>query len=468
MKKKAPNTRQMFNLTFAAFGIQFGSALQMANMSSIYKFLGANVNDLGFLWLAAPVTGLVIQPLFGFLSDRTGFWIGNRWFRRSPYMLAWAAVAFVSMFLMPNSVNLLMAALLLWGMDSSQNGATETFRAMLGDSVTRAEKTRTFAVQTFFATGGAAIAAALPWIMTTVFGMTGDSGGSQVPAAIHAAFYIGGTAFFVCVVYTILTTPEVPPENLEEFLEEKRKRREAPGGVLRSIGGGFATAFHEVMHLPRVIREFFPVQLFCWIGLFCMWIYFGMGIAQQIFGLPPGAKVSGNHLYSVELQKGTAWCGLAFSLYQIVAFLYSTRIARVADRIGGRATHGVSLILGGLALMVALFIYNQYILLLCMIGVGITWGSIMTIPYALIAQEVPESKLGFYMGLFNITITVPQIICALALGLIAREVFANNAMQIVFMGGAFLVIAGLLMLRLQRKFNQRTSEAEAAGASVTG
>lgn len=445
------------NLTFAAFGIQFGSALQMANMSSIYKYLGANVNNLAFLWLAAPITGLLAQPIFGLLSDRTWVRFLGKMSRRAPYMLGWATVAMISMFIMPHSASLAMAAILLWMLDLSQNGATETFRAMLGDNTPDEQKTKIFALQTIFATGGATIAALLPWIMLNVFGIkkTFDTT-AGIPIAIEISFYIGGVAFFLAVIWTVLTTKEATPE----FALEPREEREVAGGSLISkIFGIFKELTMNIVHMPDVIKEFYPVQLFNWMGMFCMWLFFGVGIAQNIYKLPAGAKISGHPALSVYLEKGVAWCGVAFATYQIAAFLFSFFIPRIEKKIGGRGTHGIALICGGIGLMAALFIHNKYALLLCMVGVGITWGSIMTIPYSIIAAEVPKKKLGVYMGLFNMTITIPQIICALLLGFISRDVFHDHAMEIVFTGGVFLLIAGILMWRLQIRRNRRERQA---------
>ena len=447
MKRKELNFKQLISLTFAAFGIQFGSALQMANMSSIYKYLGANVDNLAFLWLAAPLTGLLIQPVIGMMSDKTWCRFLGRWSRRSPYILGWAFIAMVVLFLMPNSGSLFMAAGLLWFMDSANNGATESFRSLIGDKTPRKQRTRAFALQTIFATAGAAIAALLPWAMIHIFGInpSGDAQGA-IPLPIRMAFYIGGAAFFLSVLWTVLSTPEDPPEDLEKWKLEKEKNR---GPLLKKISGGAKEMVENIINMPPVIKEFYPVQLFNWMGMFCMWLFFGIGISQNVFHLPPGAAISGHPLLSLELEKGVAWCGMAFATYQVVAFIYSFFIPELARKFGGRGTHGISLICGGIGMMSALFIRSQWPILLCMIGVGITWGSIMTIPYAMISAEVPKKKLGVYMGLFNITITLPQIICALLLGFVSRKIFHNHAMEVVFFGGILLFIAGILMIRLQ-------------------
>ena len=460
MIQKEMNIRPMMNMTLAAFGIQFGSALQMANMSTIYKYLGANVDNMAFLWLAAPITGLLAQPIIGFMSDKSWLkFLPGRFGRRQPYILFYSILAFISLILMPNSINLVMAAILLWVLGLSNNGATEPFRAMIGDITPAKQMTKAFAIQTALACSGAMLAALLPWIMINVFGLTGDSTGGDIPISIKLAFYIGACSFLFFVCWSIFSTKEYPPENMDDFLAEKEKNM---GPILMKIGKGTKELGMHIINMPQVVKDFWIPQFFLWFGLFCMWIYFGIGIAQNIYGLPAGVVVKGNAVFSSDLMSGAAWCGVCFAAYQCVGFVFSFFLPSLARKIGEKAAYGLTLFAGAIGLSCAVLVHNEYLLILCMVGVGITWAGVMTMPYSIIAREVAQKELGVYMGLFNMTITIPQIFCALALAFIARDFFHNSAMEIVCLGGCMMFVAGLLMLRLQWRDNRKARKAQVA------
>ncbi len=459
MTKKEVSFKSMMLMTIAAFGLQFGSILQMSNMSAIYKYLGANVNDMAYLWIAAPLIGLLAQPIIGFMSDRSWCkFLPKRYGRRQPYIFYYAVLGFFGILILPNSTTLLMAFLLLWVMDLSTNGAQEPLRAMIGDMTTKKQMTKTFAYYTIFASLGATLAALLPWIMIHIFGFSDASSGEGIPLPIKLTFYIGACAFLFFTCITIFTTKEYPPEDMEAFLAEKKELRKV--NVVVRFSNATKDICYKIIHMPPVIKDFWVPQLFIWFGLFCMWVYFGIGVAQNVYGLPPGADVQGNVLFSTELMKGAAWCGICFATYQIFSFIFSFFLPSIAKKTGGKAAYGLSLVCGSLGLIGAFFIHDEYLLILCMIGVGMAWAGVMTMPYSIIAHEISQKELGVYMGLFNITICIPQILCALLLGIIAEDVFHNRAMEIVLLGGVMMLIGALLMIRLQFRDNRIAKKAQ--------
>ncbi len=460
MVRKDLSLKGMLLMTIAAFGLQFGSILQMSNMSAIYKFLGADVNDMAYLWIAAPLIGLIAQPIIGFMSDRTWFkFIPGRRGRRQPYIFYYAIIGFFGIMILPNSTCLLMAFLLLWVMDLSTNGAQEPLRAMIGDMTNEKQMTKTFAYYTIFASLGATLAAIMPWVMQHIIGLSDVSTNGEIPLPIRLTFHIGAFAFLGFTCITIFTTKEYPPEDMDAFLAERAELKKINPFV--RFGTATKTMFYEVTHMPRVIQEFWIPQLFIWFGLFCMWVYFSLGIAQNVYGLPPGADVKSNPIFSQELTSGATWCGICFATYQIVSFIYCFFLPSIAKKTGGKAAYGLSLIAGGIGLVCAYFIHDAYALIACMVGVGMAWGGIMTMPYSIIASEISQKELGMYMGLFNITICIPQIICSLLLGIISEDLFHNNAMEIVCLGGITIIIGALLMIRLQLKDNRRARKAAA-------
>lgn len=430
------NLFRLLNLTICSFGIQFGSALQMANMSSIYKFLGASAGSLTILWLAGPVTGLLVQPVIGHLSDSSR----SRFGRRRPYILLMAVLAFISLVLMPNSSAIWMAAALLWLLDTSNNGVTLPFRAMISEQSTRENRTLAFALQAAFSGAGATIAAILPWVMLHVFHVQAILTSHQdIPTSIKLSFYIGAAVFLLTAIWTVVTTKEKPVEYTEP--------REPRGPLLKQAGSGLKHLWINVKEMPLCIRELYWVQMFTWFGLFCMWLYFSLGVAQNIFGLPPGATVKGNAHLAYLLEQGTVWTGIAFATYQFVSFIYALSISKVSKKIGLKASYALSLLCGGGGLIIAASAHQLWVLLLAMIGVGITWGAIVCLPYTMLSLQLPKKKMALYLGLFNLTICIPQLICALVLAPLVQDVFHNRAMSLIMLGGISLCLAAVLMWR---------------------
>ena len=458
MIKTEMKMKSMLLMTIAAFGLQFGSLLLFSNMSAIYKYLGANVSDLSYLWIGAPLIGLLAQPIIGYLSDQKWCkFLPKKYGRRQPYIFWYAVLGFCAILILPNSTCLLMAVVLMWVMDLSTNGAQEPLRAMIGDLTPKKQMTKVFAYYTIFASLGATIAALLPWILLHIFGLSDASSGNAIPLPIKITFYIGAFSFIFFTCITIFTTPENPPEDMDAYLAEQKELQKI--NVISRLYNGTKDICYKTIHLPPVIRQFWIPQLFIWFGLFAFWVYFSVGVAQNVYGLPPGAVMKAHPLYSAELMKGAAWTGVCFATYQIFSFIFSFFIPSIARKAGGKATYGICLIAGSIGMISSYFIHDQYLLIFCMIGVGMAWGGIMTMPYSIIAHEISQEELGVYMGLFNITICIPQIICALVLGLIAEYFFHDRAMELVLLGGITILIGAIMMIRLQLKDNKRARKA---------
>jgi len=419
---------QIWNMSFGFLGIQFGWGLQMANMSAIYEYLGARADQIPILWLAAPLTGLVVQPIIGHMSDRT--W--NRLGRRRPYFLAGALLASGALILMPQSSALWMAAGLLWILDASINISMEPFRAFVADLLPEEQRTRGFAMQSLFIGLGAVIASALPWMMTNVFHVQSESNGRSIPLAVRLSFYAGAIAFLGAVMWTIASTKEYPPDDLEAFAEMKRAKSglsASAAEILRSIG-----------HMPLTMKRLAWVQLFTWLGLFCMWLYFPVAVAHNVFGAPD----QNSPVYT----QGVEWAGICFGLYSAVCFAFSFALPALARALGRKTTHSLCLLCGAAGLLSVGVIHNQYLLLLSMTGVGVAWASILAMPYAILAGSLPAGKTGVYMGIFNFFITIPEITASLFFGWVMLHPLHNNRLAAVVAGGCFMILAALLVKRV--------------------
>ena len=419
---------QIWNMTFGFLGIQFGWALQMANMSAIYEYLGADAHQIPILWLAAPLTGLLVQPIIGHMSDRT--W--NRLGRRRPYFLVGALLASFALIAMPNSSGLWMAAGLLWVLDASINISMEPFRAFVADLLPAAQRTRGFSMQALFIGLGAVIASMLPWLLSDVFPIGGDGGAHSIPLAVTYAFYIGAFVFLAAVVWTVVTTREHPPDDMKAF---KRMRAEKAG-----ILAGASEIVHDVIAMPQTMRRLAWVQIFTWLGLFCMWLYFGVAVARNVFGGTPGTPA---------YEQGIAWGGNCFAMYSFVCFLVSFALPTVAERLGRKLTHGLCLLAGAIGLLSVAFISSKYVLLLSMVGVGVAWASVLSMPYSILAGALPSEKTGTYMGIFNFFIVIPEILAALVFGRIMEQVLTADSALVRLLGGdnrlAAVVIGGVCL-----------------------
>lgn len=421
---------QIWNISFGFMGIQFGWGLQMANMSAIYEMLGAREDQLAMLWIAAPLTGLIIQPIVGQMSDKT--W--GRWGRRKPYFLVGAVLSSLALVLMPNSSALWMAVGLLWLLDGAINVTMQPFRAFVADLLPEKQQARGFAVQTVLIGIGAMVSSALPWMLKHWFGYSDEVGGGRlIPETVELAFYLGAAVLLVCVVYTIFTTKEYPPEDMKAF-EAEKARTKGLWGSCREVLGALTA-------MPAVMRQLAWVQLFSWGALFCMWTYFVPTVARKVFG----AADASDPLYS----EGASWAGVCFSAYNGVALAMAFVLIWLVERYSPKWIHAVSLVLGGLGLAAVPYLTTPNLLMLSMLGVGIAWASILSMPYAMLASAIPQGKMGVFMGLFNLFIVIPQVLVALFSGFFVEHAFAGDSSQMVVVGGVFFILGGLLTQRVQ-------------------
>jgi maltose/moltooligosaccharide transporter len=416
---------QLFNMSFGFLGIQFGWGLQLANMSAVYERLGARPDEVPLLWLAAPVTGLVVQPIVGALSDRTWGPLG----RRRPYFLTGAILASLALFVMPTSSTLWMAASLLWILDASINISMEPFRAFVADKLNASQRTAGFVMQSFFIGIGASLANALPLALSWM-GVEGSTA-SGVPLSVKYSFQAGAVVFLLAVLWTVFTTSEFPPEDPAAFDRAKRGRR-GLGALLAEIG----TAIRE---MPPTMRQLAVVQTFTWLGLFCMWLFFVPATARHVFG----ATDPQSELYT----RGIEWGGFAFAFYSITCFVVALALPKLAQVSSRKAVHAGALICGALGLLSVYVIHDRHVLLLSMVGVGIAWASILSMPYAILSTALPAERMGVYMGVFNFFIVIPEIVASLAFGPLIRAAFGegnpNAPLYIVMIGGVCMLVAAL-------------------------
>ena len=423
--KRKLSFREIVNMSFGFFGIQFGFALQNANVSRIFQTLGAEIDKIGILWIAAPLTGLLVQPIIGYLSDRTWH---HRWGRRRPFFFFGALFSSIALLLMPQSTTLVMAATLLWVLDASINVSMEPFRAFVGDKLPSEQRTTGFATQTFFIGLGAVIASLLPYIFTNFFDISNTAPKGEISESVKLSFQIGALVFLASVLWTVLTTREFPPENIETWEQEKLKSK----GILH----GFSEISSGIFKMPKTMLQLAIVQFFTWVAFFAMWIYTTSGIAQNTFGTTDTTS----KLY----QDAGDWVGVMFMVYNGTSAVLAFLLPMLASKIGRKYTHMISLIIGGIGLISIFFIKSQNMLLLPMVGVGLAWSSTLTMPYAILAGALPSQKMGFYMGVFNFFIVLPQIVSAALLGFLVKKLFNDLAVYALVIGGASMIIAGLL------------------------
>ncbi len=418
---------QIWNMNFGFLGIQFGWGLQMANISAIFEYLGANAHQLPILWIAAPLTGLLIQPIIGNLSDSTWTPLG----RRKPYFLLGAILAFIALVLMPHSNSLLMAVILLWILDSSANISMVPFRAFVGDLLPQEQYTQGFAMQSIMVGIGAVSASSLPWILNHLLGIENSSNSlHKVPLNVEIAFYFGAIVFLVTILWTVFTTPEFPPQNPDSFNQSTNKAR----GVLGSI----QEIRIAIEKMPLVMKHLAQIQFFTWLGMFCFLLYFPPGVAHSIFG----ATSHTSALYT----QGIQWAGLCLAVFHGVCIAFSLVLPHLSNRIEQPVIHTICLLCGGIGAISFLTIDNQYWLFFPMIALGIAWASIHTIPYAILSDSLPPQQQGMYQGIFNFFIVLPQIAVSLSLGWIMNYVFHGDRLLAVVMGGVFMILAASLTM----------------------
>jgi len=478
---------QIWNMCFGFLGLQFGFALQNANVSRIFQTLGAGLEQVPLLWIAAPLSGLLVQPLIGYCSDRTWTRLG----RRRPYFLAGALMAAIALVLMPRSSSLWVAAALLWLLDGAINVSMEPFRAFVGDQLNPSQRPAGYAMQSFFIGLGAVVASMLPWLLARA-GVSnhavanGDGGG--ITDTVRYAFEIGAAVLLAAILWTVLRSREYPPEELLAFddarprgpaaaVDPRRERRRGlawlSGGlaaviVVRWFGldrqlylvsggallwglaqwlhgrglraGGFTTFMSDLTTMPEAMRRLAPVQFFSWLALFSMWIYTTAAVAQVHFGSADP--------HSDAFNEGANWVGVLFAAYNGFAALAAVVIPFMVRRFGLRLSHLANVWLGAAALLSFVVIRDPNWLLLSMVGMGFAWASILSLPYALLSDSLPAQKMGLYMGVFNFFIVIPQLVAGSVLGFLLRAVFGGAPIYALVLGGASFMVAGLLVLRV--------------------
>jgi maltose/moltooligosaccharide transporter len=435
MEKPVLSRWRIWNMSFGFLGIQFGWGLQLANMSAIYEYLGAHPDQIPYLWLAAPLTGLIVQPIIGHASDRTWGRLG----RRRPYFLTGALLSSAALTLMPRVSALWMAAGLLWMLDASINISMEPFRAFVADLLPEQQRTLGFTMQSLFIGMGAVFANALPYLLTHVFKVS-DTGGatSLIPYTVRLSFSIGALVFLAAVLYTIVTTKEYPPDDMVAFERTKQER----SGLRKNV----VEILRSIREMPRTMRELAPVQFFTWLGLFCMWLYFGVAIARSVFGAATPASPGYND--------GIKWGGVCFAVYSAATFAFAFLLPAIAGALGRRWTHAFCLICGAIGLLSVGLIHDKWFLIGPMVGVGIAWASILSMPYAVLSSSLPPAKTGVYMGIFNFFIVIPEIIAAAFFNRIVNFIgprlpkSVDVRLAVVIIGGVSMLLAALLMQRV--------------------
>jgi maltose/moltooligosaccharide transporter len=415
------------NMFFGLYAIHVRWALQFNKMSVIYDYLGAKPEDIPGLWLAAPMTGLLVQPIIGYLSDRTWH---PRWGRRRPYFLVGAILSSLALFIMPNSSVIWMAAGTLWILDSCINISMEPFRAFVADNLNEKQRPFGFAMQSMFIGAASFIAGFLPAYLVKWFGVPREAAGKAIPPNIMWSFYIGGAVFLIAVLYTVIRSREYPPSD-----PDWKKKLNA------EHGSGFAGAIKEIsasiINMPQQMKRLAIVQFFTWPGLFLMWFYYSQGVARDIYKGDPQTSKS---LYT----QGVELANMTSSILNLVTFFFSFTLAFWVGKFGKKMTHSFCLIIGGLGLISVNYISDPNMLYVAMGMVGIAWASILSMPYSMLAGHLPISKMGIYMGIFNFFIVLPEIIASLFFGKFMENVLHNDRLLAVQIGGGLLIAAAIL------------------------
>lgn len=496
MQKRTLSFWEIWNMSFGFLGIQFGFALQNANTSRIFETLGADVDQIPILWIAAPVTGLIVQPIIGYFSDRTWTRLG----RRRPYFLVGAILSSIALYIMPNSPTLWVAAGMLWLMDASINISMEPFRAFVGDNLPAKQRTLGFSMQSFFIGIGAVVGSLLPYMFSNWLGISNTAPEGVIPDSVKWSFYVGGIVFLLAVLWTVFKSREYSPEELAAF-ERRDKLAAKPNkesaedraknikkqlytgigmtvfgaiatwyifnhgltkelyilfvglivaGILfisasrlrkKNVKNGYTTIITDMLNMPKTMKQLAWVQFFSWFALFSMWIYTTAAVTGHVFG----ASDPTSELYN----DAADWVPVMFTVYNGVAAAVAFLLPVMAQRTSNKITHLLALCFGGVGLISIYFLSSKTGLLLSMVGVGIAWASILSLPYAMLSGSLPSAKMGYYMGVFNFFIVIPQIVAATILGYLVKEFLWNDPVYAIIVGGCSMIISGLLTLRVQ-------------------
>jgi len=429
---------QIFNMSFGFLGIQFGFALQTGNASRILQTFGADVENLSLFWLAAPITGMIIQPIIGHYSDRTWTKLG----RRRPYFLTGALLSGVALFFMPNSSLLaafippiIVGAGMLMIMDASFNVAMEPFRALVADNLPDSQHNDGFSMQTCLIGVGAVIGSWLPYVFANWLHISDTAPKGHVPNNLLFSFYVGAITLIGCILWTVIKTKEYPPEEYAKFHEEETDVKEKKSGI--------AEIFSDLFSMPKTMWQLGIVQFFSWFALFSMWVYTTPAIAEHIYHIKAGDTSS--HAYNTAGN----WVGVLFGVYNIVSAAYALLLPKIVRKSSRKKTHAFSLMMGGLGLISIFFIQNDYLLILSMGGIGLAWGSILAMPYAILSSAIPARKIGVYMGIFNLFITMPQIVSGISGKFLMKYAFSDHAVYGLIMAGGFMILGAVSVLFVQ-------------------
>jgi len=429
---------QIWNMSIGFLGIQFGFALQTGNASRILQTFGADVGNLSWFWLAAPLTGMIIQPLIGHYSDRT--W--NRLGRRKPYFLTGAILSGLSLFFMPNSSLLaaiippiIVGAGMLMIMDASFNVAMEPFRALVADNLPDSQVNAGFSVQTCLIGIGAVVGSWLPYVFAEFFHIAKTAPPGQVPDNLKFSFYIGGLVLIGSILWTIIRTKEYSPAEYASFHPEEKTVEKKKSGVAHIIT--------DLVNMPTTMKQLGLVQFFSWFALFSMWVFATPAIVDHVYHIKTGDTSS------VAYNDAANWVSVMFGVYNLVSAVYALLLPKIARATSRKKAHAFSLTMGGIGLISIFFIQNHYLLILSMVGIGLAWGSILAMPYAILSSAIPAKKMGVYMGIFNFFITFPQIVNSVSGSLIVKYIFHNHAIDVIVMAGVFMFLAALSVLYVQ-------------------
>lgn len=492
---------QIWNMSFGFLGIQFGFALQNANVSRIFQTLGANIDDIPILWIAAPVTGLIVQPIIGHMSDNTWGKLG----RRRPFFLIGAILASIALIVMPNSPVLWIAAGTLWIMDASINVSMEPFRAFVGDMLPNEQRTKGFAMQSFFIGIGAVVASLLPYILTNWFNVPNTAPEGEIPLSVQWSFYVGAAVFISAVAVTVFTTKEYSPKELEEFeaanqqtnlqspSESQQSENAAQSkikigligtavgvvitaalfyihvekevfilgygiivfGLVELISGllqksqkknGLIDVIGDLNTMPKTMGQLAVVQFFSWFALFAMWIYTTAAVTGHIYGTQDSTSAAYND--------GADWVGVLFAVYNGMAAVFAFLLVYLAKITSRKITHAISLIIGGISLASIYIINDPNMLIIPFVGIGLAWASILAMPYAILTGSLPANKMGIYMGIFNFFIVIPQILASSILGAMTKHLFHGEAVYALMAGGISMLIAAVSVLFVYDKDDQ--------------
>lgn len=439
MPRKVANYKEIINLSVFSFGISCASVLLTADMSSLYKFLGASSSYLPLLSLAGPVAGLFVQPIIGQLSDDTLSIYG----KRRPYIFVWAIATALSCFVLSFASSLWSAVLAGWLFSCSINGCMEALRALTGDVIDNRQKAKAFSMQTIFGGIGAGFTALLPYIFENYISKSKeDLSLNQVPFHMKASFVFAGLIMILTMVWLMYKVKEKKP-NRTQLLENIKKK--ANRDIKKTFIKFFKEIFKNIKKMPHIMKQFIYIQIFTWMGMFGMWLYFSLALSQHLYGLPPIADMA-DAQNMAALSQGTVKTGLYFSIYQYVSVAYAIMLPILVDKFEQKIVHAVSLIVGAAGLILLGITHSDIVMMACMVAVGIMWGSITVLPYSIVTAELPRTKMGIYLGIFNISITLPQILAGFLLQPIYSYVFSQHAIYMMMLSGLLILIAGMLTL----------------------